>query len=352
MGRRLIITILVAIFLLTSAGGALLHLARQRLVRWSQTPLPIKDPIAITLERGTTLRTISQKLELARVISDDHWFELWVRLFSSYERFQAGPYSFQGKVTPQDIARTMINGETFMPIVLQITIPEGFTLKQVATTLAGAGVGSETEFRALAQNREYLQSHRITANTLEGYLFPATYRFTSVPSLQDAVDLMINEFWKRLPVNFETKLNEDGYSLYDGIIIASLIELETPHHDERPLISEVIWRRLKAGMALGIDAAIIYGIPDYDGNLRFRHLRDETNPYNTRRHRGLPPSPICSPSQQSLLAVLNPTAQGLWYYVLDPSKPGGNRHHFSASSREHSQYVAKLRRWQRKQLNQ
>ena len=106
------------------------------------------------------------------------------------------------------------------------------------------------------------------------------------------------------------------------------------------MIAEVIWSRLSKNEPLGIDAAVIYGIDGYQGDIKFAHLRDAKNPYNTRIHRGLPPGPICSPAVSSLKAVLNPTKSGYYYYVLVPGEL--KRHHFSRSLDEHNKHVQEL----------
>ena len=133
-----------------------------------------------------------------------------------------------------------------------------------------------------------------------------------------------------------------GLSLDQAVAFASLIELETMQAKEKPQIAEVIWRRLKAGAPLGIDAAIIYGIPNYDGDIKWVHLKDEKNPYNNRIHKGLPPTAIGAVSTSSLLAVLEPTNLGYYYYMLDATD---HTHHvFSRTLAEHNALVQKYLR--------
>ena len=157
---------------------------------------------------------------------------------------------------------------------------------------------------------------------------------------------MIKEFYLKLPKNYEKKIHSYGLSLYEAVIFASLIEKETFLPEERDYIAEVIWNRLKANMPLGIDAAVIYGVKDWKGDLKTSHLRDRKNLYNLRIHRGLPPGPICSPSKASLEAVLTPSRKGHYYYVLLPGTQ--KRHHFSKTLKEHNLFVKKLVRYQKK----
>ena len=133
-----------------------------------------------------------------------------------------------------------------------------------------------------------------------------------------------------------------GLTLDQAVTFASLIEMETMQESEKRLIAEVIWRRLKRGEPLGIDAAIIYGIPDYDGDIKWVHLRDAKNRYNTRIHKGLPPTPIGAVSRVSLEAVLEPTNFGYYYYVLDAVDH--THHTFSKTLAEHNLNVQKYLR--------
>jgi UPF0755 protein len=233
----------------------------------------------------------------------------------------------------------MISGDTYVPVVFRYTIPEGFTVKQVVGLLIQNKVGGLDDFKNLIGSFDFRDSLGIKGPSLEGYLYPATYSFTSFPTPREALALPIRTFWKNLPSDYTAKVAEKGLTLEQAVIMASLIELETPHDDERSLVSEVIWRRLNKKIALAIDATIIYGIKDYKGNLTRKHLKDASNPYNSRIHQGLPPTPIGSPSRASLEAVLTPTDQGYMYYVLDLET---GKHHFSKTLREHNRYVQKL----------
>ena len=152
---------------------------------------------------------------------------------------------------------------------------------------------------------------------------------------------MVDEFFKRMPAHYLKQLKIIDLTLKEAVIIASLIEKETSIASEKPLIAEVILNRLKKRMPLGIDASVIYGIHNFKGNLTLRHLKDYHNKYNTRIHKGLPPTPICSPSLSSLQAVINPSKKGFYYYVLLPEEKQVS-HHFSKTLKEHNRYVVKL----------
>lgn len=310
-----------------------------QLEQWATKPIGLAADAIIDFPNGTPLNRLATTLYDAGVITNRLGFLLKVRLSGSYRHFQAGKYRFVGTVSPDQVITTMIKGEIYQPVILSITVPEGFTQRQVIERLAANGVGHVVELQRLAHDRVWLKSLEISAPSLEGYLYPATYSFTEQPTAQQVMARMVKTFWQNLPPDYENRIVAKGLDLHGAVTFASLIEAETMHDDERSLVSEVIWRRLKDKAPLGIDAAIIYGIPNYDGDLKSRHLIDPKNPFNTRIHKGLPPGPIGNPSAKSLAAVLEPSQQGYYYYVL---KPGTNRHHFSRTLQEHNEHVRKL----------
>lgn len=344
--KRFVIGLLIIGLVCGGAGAGVYVFGKSKLVSWSSRSLDLASEQLVDFPRGTSLGELADLLEQKGAISNSLYFNLWVRFFSDYSKFQAGLYKFNGSITPQQISDKITSGDIFVPIAVQFTIPEGFTLKQVIDRLVAQGVASKEQLTAIAKSRDFRESLNIRANSIEGFLYPATYTFTEKPSAVEALRRPIETFWKRLPDDYEARIVEKGLSLADAVTFASLIELETSHDDERSLISEVIWRRLKLGMPLGIDASIIYGIKDYKGDLTFKHLKDHTNPYNTRIHPGLPPTAIGAPSMASMLAILDPAREKNLYYVLDLEQ--GDRHHFSKTLREHNKWVRKLKRASRK----
>jgi UPF0755 protein len=299
-----------------------------------------ESKISIKLERGQSLASLSQKLESEGVISSALLFQVWVRAFSDFRKFQAGTYRFSRVVSPNDVAQSFINGEVYSEPLFEINIPEGYTVSQVVQRFLDRDIGTKEEFARLSSSQSFLRSLSISAPYIEGYLYPATYRFYEIPDEAQVFTEMVQTFWKKLPEGYELAVASRGITLSQAIILASLIEAETPHEDEKSMVSEVIWQRLARGMTLGIDAAVIYGAKDYQGVLRKKHLEDRSNPYNLRIYQGLPPTPITSPSASSLKAVLTPTSEGYLYYVVDPDQ--GTRHTFTKTLEEHNKAVRKL----------
>ena len=337
---RAIKYLFICAVLATALTAGLVYWGKKQLLVWSETPVQLTEESIFEFPRGTRLALLSELLQESGVIDQALFFRAWVRFFSSYEKFQAGQYRFEGAVRPREIAETIISGDVYVPVVLQFTIPEGFTTKQVVDRLAELKVGEREEISSLMSDKAFLMELGVDASSLEGFLYPATYQFSEFPGPREALASVVTTFWSKLPEGYENAVRDKGLSLVDAVAFASLIELETRLDDERPLVSEVIWNRLNRGMPLGIDAAIIYGIKDYKGDLTFKHLKDASNPYNNRIHGGLPPTPIGSPSIASLEAVLNPASEGNYYYVLDPED--GSRHVFSKTLAEHNRHVRKL----------
>jgi len=338
--KRLIAAVSILIVLLL----ALVFFAERWLANWGKEAQFIGQAQVVQLTRGMPLTKFAETLSNSGVISSKNAFIVWVKVNGDYSRFQAGNYRFHGDVTPQQIAEDVTVGRTFDPVLFEVTIPEGFTAKKLLARLATLGFQDPNDVAALFKDRVFLEQLKIPSNSIEGFLFPATYSFTEYPDARALLTKIVSTFWERLPPGYVEQAKERGLTLAQAVTFASLIELESAQPEERPKIAEVIWNRLNRGMTLGIDAAIIYGAQDYYGDLTWAHLRDAKNPFNTRLQPGLPPSPIGSPSVESLAAVLQPTNEGWFYYV---ARPEGGSHFFSRSLVEHNRGVAELRRAER-----
>jgi len=320
------------------AAGALWFY--RSLPSWSEVPRQLAEPVVIKLERGIKLNDFAKILEQEDLVDQAIRFRYWTRFNRDYARFQAGQYRFEGSISPRQIVETIETGKTWQPLELQYVVPEGFTLKQVIDRLVAHKVGTRAELEAIARDPELLKKYQIKAANVEGYLFPATYSFAKMPAPRQTFEKMLDTFFVQLPPGLVEGLAAVKLDLHQGVIFASLIERETQVDEERVMVSEVIWNRLKSGEALGIDAALIYGIVDYQGDIKTVHLRDGKNLYNTRIHKGLPPSPIGAISMTSLRAVLNPTQFGYRFYVLGTD--GSKQHHFTKTLTEHELYVKQL----------
>jgi len=226
-----------------------------------------------------------------------------------------------------------------MPKPFHVVFPEGFTRKQMADRVAAVAkiAARKREVQPKLSRAGYLAAtakprvpscFRNKVRTIEGFLFPATYEFfketTSAQLVQDQLDAFC-ENWHQVDLGYARSKH---LTPYDVLIIASMVEKETLSPDERELVSAVIYNRLHAGMPLGIDATLRYGlnIPPTEA-IRQSQLQSDS-PYNTRKHQGLPPTPIASPGLASLQAAAHPAKVKYLYFVRKPDK----KHHFFTSS--------------------
>ena len=253
---------------------------------WSRVAVePTEFNGNIELSSGQSLVEFSNLLERSQLIDSALLFRLLIKLNYSYKNFKAGKYKFQTPLTPHRIISTIVNGEIDHAMVLKILVPEGFSMSQVIARAQAHGLDKD-KLWALAHDRDFLESLGVSASTLEGYFYPATYSFyNTLPSEKEFLSRGVQEFFSRLPNDYISQVKARGLTLEKAVIFASLIEKETVLSEEKNYVSEVLWNRLEKRMPLGIDASLIYGIKDYKGNIRTRHLRDRKNKYNTRcRH--------------------------------------------------------------------
>jgi UPF0755 protein len=232
------------------------------------------------------------------------------------------------------------------PVILRVVFPEGFTRKEMVERVAEVRQIAKTKrkvtpklsgnaYAAASKAAKPPAAFRKDAKGIEGFLFPATYEFTPKTTSKQLVADQLEHFaanWKRVDLRFARTKN---LTPYDVLIIASMVEKETVAPKERPLVAAVIYNRLKAGMPLGIDATIRYGL-DVPGTeaLRVSQLESD-NPYNTRNRTGLPPTPIANPGLASLRAAAKPASVDYLYFVRKPDKV----HHFFTASE--SEFFAK-----------
>jgi UPF0755 protein len=220
-----------------------------------------------------------------------------------------------------------------------VTIPEGYSVRQIAEVLRGAGIGDPEELLGLAESPAFISELGLDVPTLEGYLFPDTYGLPRNISTADIVRRMVGRFQETYQSVWANRAAELGLTRHQVVTLASIIEKETGSGIERPIISAVFHNRLRLRMPLQSDPTVIYPIKNFDGNLRKVDLvRD--NPYNTYRRRGLPPGPIGNPGREALEAALYPSPVDYLYFV---ARNDGS-HHFSRTLREHNKAVDQYQR--------
>ena len=327
ISKKNIAIIITGVFFIVAAGiitGTGLYLT---------TPLKDngKDQI-VTVNEGMALKEISNVLEQRGLIRNKLVFMTWARFKGYSRKIKAGEYRLNPSMAPIRIMEVLTRG---VILTYTVTIPEGFSIKQIADVFFEQGLAPRDEFMAYALKSDSPGKHGIKSPSLEGYLYPDTYIFARGLSVSAIIDVMVRRF-KEVITPLNDGITRSGMSLNEMVTLASIIEKETGKAEERPLIASVFLNRLRKKMRLESDPTVIYGIKDFSGNLKKKDLSTHT-PYNTYSIRGLPPGPIASPGQASLMAVLNPDDTDFLYFV---SKNDGS-HYFSKTLEEHNRAVYK-----------
>ena len=308
-----------------------------------------KAPLTATveIEKGDSVGQIASKLKKAGIIKYKLLFVITSPLFHAKDTIQPGSYELNTDMDYNALIQGMSNrNATINADTVTVTIPEGYSVRQIVSLLAKYGVNSEEALLSAAErgsfDYSFLDSGKSGIARLEGYLFPDTYEFFVNEDPSHAICRLLDNFSQRMDDELMTQVEESGYSLEEILIIASLIEKETDGKD-RTNIASVIYNRLnnvgETYHKLEIDAAVIYGLgyangENYAGPLTQADLNKDT-PYNLRMHEGLPPTPICNPGLASIRAALEPADTNYYFYAL--GKDGV--HHFFKTYREHVDFV-------------
>jgi UPF0755 protein len=316
---------------------------------WQLFMPPSKTPITkvVYIKRGMPLRQISEMLQREGIIRNRHFFVLMTTVLNKKAKVKAGEYEFTTQMLPLEVLDSLLKGQVKRHLV---TIPEGYTLSQIAQLLEDSNIVDKSAFGQKASSPAFISSLGLpylsqgrTGRTLEGYLFPETYHLIRDMDPEEVIQIMVHQFKKIFDSELSLRASQLGISQGDAVILASIIEKETSLPEEKPLISAVFHNRLKKKMPLQSDPTVIYGIKNFDGNLTKEHLLKPT-PYNTYLVNGLPPTPICNPGKESLLAALYPAPVPYLYFV---SKNDGS-HYFSSEIEEHQRAVGKYQKFPQK----
>lgn len=296
---------------------------------------PVTPPStqSVLLRSGFSTHRIGVELKKAGIIRSVFAFRVWHE-FHPKLSLKAGEYLFDRAASIPQVHDRIARGDIYFHVV---TIPEGYTMFDIAKAMEEAGLGSAQEFLKIAQTRtDLIADLAPEAKSLEGYLFPNTYQFTRTQSRQEMVGAMVHQFRQ---VAQQIGLNSE---MHRTVTMASIVEKETSAADERPMVAGVYYNRLAHRMALDADPGVIYALllaGNYSGSLHHADLAINS-PYNTYRFPGLPPGPIGNPGQSSLEAAMHPATTEFFYFVSD----GNGHHRFARDLAEHNRNVAAYRR--------
>lgn len=300
----------------------------------TRTVTPPQSTVLL-IESGTAFNTIANRLEANGVIANARMFGLLARIRGDIGSVQAGDYDFTAAATPGEVIDRLIKGDVRR---IQITIPEGFTLRQIGERLDAREIAPLEDFLQLAKDEQFLSENGIQASSLEGYLFPETYTVIARLPLKKLLAEMLAQLDRQLTPELVAAAEQHGLTRHEFLTLASIVQKEAGNDEEMPQIAAVFHNRLRINMPLQTDPTVIYGLGDeYQGNITRAHLRRPT-PYNTYTFRGLPPGPIASPGLSALKATAFPADVDYIYFV----SRGDGTHKFSLSLKEHNRAVRKF----------
>jgi UPF0755 protein len=303
------------------------------------------DPASVifTIEPGESVGQIAARLQSEGLIRDAQLFRQYLRYAKLDSGVEAGQFTLKKTMTIPQIAQAL---QTGLRDELTLTIPEGRRLEEVAALVAQQMPISATAFLASARDaKAWAAQYRVLSDlpagaSLEGYLFPDTYRFPQEVTAPDVIGRMLSNFDRRVTPALRDKLAAQKRTLFQAVTLASIVERESAVAAERPAIASVYFNRLVSGMALDADPTVQYGMasarnqPPWWPQLTQQDYRSVKSPYNTYLNPGLPPGPIASPGLSAIQAAVEP-AQTVYYFFRASCNRDGT-HLFSKTLEEHA----------------
>jgi UPF0755 protein len=288
----------------------------------------------VEIPEGAGVLEISSILKAAGLVSDPLKFSFAARALGVANRLQAGAYEFGPEFSELEVLLSLRYGDI---ATRTVTVPEGYRASQIAALLEESiGIDAD-EFASLVRDPTFIAELGVAAPSLEGFLHPASYRFTLETTPRGVIRRMVQKTWDVYDEKFEARAERLGLSTLAVMTLASIIESEAAVDSERSRISAVYHNRMRTGMRLEADPTVRYATGKYDSRLFYGDLEVDS-PYNTYRHDGLPPGPICNPGTASVRAALFPLeACDDLFFVAN----GDGTHTFSRTYAEHQ--AARLR---------
>jgi UPF0755 protein len=287
--------------------------------------------VPVDIPTGASFIEVTEKLNQAGLVKSRIFFYSLATIRNARKHICAGEYEINTSLTPLAMINKLMRGEVKEHKVL---IPEDFSLQEIVARLDSEKLINKEIFFELARDKEFLESLKINADSIEGYLFPDTYYFNRSMNTRQIMKKMVNRFWEKVTPEMINKAQGLGFNIHQFVTFASIIGKESGNDAEKPLIAAVFRNRIKKRMPLQSDPTAVYDLDSFNGKVLRSHLRRKS-PYNTYIIRGLPPGPIANPGVASLQATLNPAPVNYLYFV---SKKDGS-HFFSASLNEHNRAI-------------
>jgi UPF0755 protein len=284
--------------------------------------------IPFSIMTGESVKIIGAKLKKENLIRSQYWFEVWVWLARKEQKFITGQYYLPQNVNIINLVN-LLTGGTKPSNEVTLRFIEGWTAKQMGEYLVQNGIFKTNDFDKIVNSpRSFgVVSSELESGvlknmppiaSLEGYLFPDTYRQYRDSEPVDLIVKMLRNFGKKFLPNWQKDLSKRGYTTHQAVILASIVEREVPNYEDRALVADIFWRRIEAGRGLEADSTINYITGKKTPSVSAKDLAI-SSPYNTYRYRGLPPGPISNPGESALKAVIFPTANQYWYFLTTPT---------------------------------
>lgn len=329
MIRRVLLLLVLSAML---GAGAVYYFLQQP---YGQFP----EPKYVEFPRGSSARAMARRLEREGVIRYG-WEFLLVHSLRRGATLQAGEYRFTAPATVQQVFDRIARGDVYY---VELRVPEGSNLFDIAALVEESGVIKAKDFLAAASSPRLIHDFSPRSPSLEGFLFPATYRLTRHTTAQSLCQEMVGQF-RRVWTELKGQTRRQDADVHEVVTMASLVEKEAAIPSDRPLIASVFWNRLRRHMTLDCDPTTIYAalLEDrYRGTI-YRSDLASKNLYNTYQHAGLPPGPIANAGRESLKAALAPAASEYLFFVARPDRSRG--HVFSENLEKHNRAVQEYRR--------
>ncbi len=294
-----------------------------------------RTPRRVTVARGEPLSRVVERLGRRGLVRHPRVLAAWARLRGADRHVHAGTYAMSPSESPVDLLERLARGDVLR---VSVTIPEGFTMWDIAGAFRAAGIDSVAMLAAIA-DPDRIRRRGIPAPTLEGYLFPDTYKVPWGADPREVVDMMLARLDEVFDDSLAAEAARRGMTRHEVLTLASIVEAEARRPDERRRISAVYHNRLRRGMRLEADPTVAYALGGHRGRLLYADLEVDS-PYNTYRNPGLPPGPICSPGLASIRAAIDPDPECRALYFV---ARGDGSHIFSKTLREHRRAVERVR---------
>jgi len=299
---------------------------------------PAKEAVwkEVQVTDGMSFKAITALLQKEGIIRYRGYFEIIGRLQGISRKVRTGFYGLNANMNMWEVLEAMRKGKI---IEYEVVIPEGYNIYQIGWTLSGTPLISDPQqFIALVKNKDYVRSLGVEADTLEGYLFPDTYYLPKGIKLEEIPKRMVQRYRAVFDDSYRDRARTLGFTEGQVLTLASIVEKEAKVDSERKLIAAVYHNRLKLGMRLQADPTAVYGTKAWITKVTREDLKRKS-PYNTYRHKGLPPGPIANPGRGAILAALYPENVDYLFFVAQ----GDGSHFFSKDFGDHEKAIGRYR---------